>query len=151
MNITIINGPNLNMLGTREPEIYGAMALQDIEEKAGEKAKTLGQNISFFQSNHEGELVEYIQNLCLVEDNRARADAIIINAGAYTHTSVAIHDALKGFSGKIIELHISNPMAREAFRHTSYIAPVATAVMAGFGWRGYLYALEELNDLSRSN
>lgn len=139
--ILCMNGPNLNLLGTREPEIYGNMTLDDINAEIEELAKQLGHDVSFFQSNHEGEMVERIHAA------GSKEDAIMINAGAYTHTSVAIHDALKSFKGKVIEVHISNPMAREEFRHTSYIAPVATASLCGFGWRGYLYGVTALNDL----
>lgn len=143
MKIFCINGPNLNLLGTREPHIYGAMTLADIEGEMRGEAARLGHEIGFFQSNHEGDIVDRIQTL-----KADGVDALVINAGAYTHTSVAIHDALKSFSGTIIELHISNPMARESFRHTSYIAPVATASICGLGWRGYIYAVRALDDLS---
>ncbi len=143
MNILCLNGPNLNLLGTREPHIYGSMTLADIEKETQKEAQSLGHAVTFFQSNHEGAIVDKIQAM-----KADGFDALVINAGAFTHTSVAIHDALKSFDGRIIELHISNPMAREAFRHTSYIAPVATAVLCGFGWRGYLYAVRALHDLS---
>src|SRR5688572_20226495 len=123
--ILILNGPNLNMLGTREPEIYGSKTLRDIEKLCAEKAKALGLEIDFRQSNHEGELVGWIQEA--VKD----FDGILINAGAYTHTSVAIHDALKLLKAPIIEVHISNPKEREEFRHHSYIEPLAATVIAG--------------------
>lgn len=149
MHILCLNGPNLNLLGKREPEIYGAMTLDDIESKAAEKAASLGHEITFFQSNHEGEIVSEIQEACALEEGQEQTvGAIIINAGAYTHTSVAIHDALKNFKGTIIELHISNPMAREAFRHISYIAPVATGIICGMGWKGYEYAVQAAHDLA---
>lgn len=134
-NILILNGPNLNLLGSREPEIYGSVTLAEIEGQcvstAGSKAK-----IDFRQSNDEGELVTWIQ--------QCKSDAIIINAAAYTHTSVAIHDALKSYKGRIIEVHLSNPHAREAFRHHSYISPLAEAIICGMGARGYTVAVEYL-------
>jgi len=135
-NIFILNGPNLNLLGTREPEIYGTQTLHDIEMLCEEAAKNHGASIDFRQSNHEGEIVEAIH------DALNNADAIIINAGAYTHTSVAIHDALKMFAGSIIEVHISAPHKREKFRHHSYITPLATAVIQGKGTNGYVEAIE---------
>ena len=139
--ILILNGPNLNMLGTREPEIYGHQTLKDIEKLCAEKAKALGLKTDFRQSNHEGELVSWIQ------DAVKGVDGVIINAGAYTHTSVAIHDALKLLKVPVIEVHISNPKEREAFRHHSYIEPIAAAVIAGKGPEGYSEALEAINRL----
>lgn len=136
--IYIINGPNLNMLGTREPEIYGHQTLADIEAMCQAKAKELGQTLAFFQSNVEGELVTHIQHA------KDAASAVIINAGAYTHTSVALHDALKLLAIPIIEVHLSNPGARESFRHQSFITPVAKGVIAGFGAASYLLALQAL-------
>ncbi len=137
--ILILNGPNLNMLGVREPEIYGTQTLGDIEKLCRAKAKKLGLKITFRQSNHEGELVEWIQQA------RDAFDGIIINAAAYTHTSVAIHDALKIFGGPIVEVHLSDPKTREPFRHHSYITPLAAAVIAGKGAAGYEEALEKLS------
>jgi 3-dehydroquinate dehydratase II len=139
--ILILNGPNLNMLGTREPEIYGSQTLKDIEKQCVVKAKALGLKIDFRQSNHEGELVDWIQQAI------KKIDGVIINAGAYTHTSVAIHDALKLLNVPVIEIHISNPKEREAFRHHSYIEPLAAAVIAGKGPEGYSQALETINKL----
>ena len=139
MRVLLINGPNLNLLGLREPEIYGAATLTDIEADCAVLAEDLGQSLDCFQSNHEGAIVTRIH------EARENADAIVINAGAYTHTSVAIHDALRAFEGRIIELHISNPHKREAFRHVSYIAPVAEALIAGFGTAGYRAALRALS------
>ncbi len=135
MRILILNGPNLNMLGVREPEIYGTQTLADIEALCRAKAKELGHEIDFRQSNHEGELVECIQQA------RGAYDGIVINAAAYTHTSVAIHDALKIFGGPIVEVHLSDPKTREPFRHHSFIAPLAAAVIAGKGMQGYAEAL----------
>ena len=141
--ILILNGPNLNMLGTREPEIYGHQTLDDIETQCAKKAKSLGFDIDFRQSNHEGELVTWIQETC------EAIDGVIINAAAYTHTSVAIHDALKLLDCPIIEVHLSNPKEREEFRHFSYIESVATAVIMGHGAEGYQMALDELKKVLR--
>jgi 3-dehydroquinate dehydratase-2 len=138
--VLVLNGPNLNMLGTREPEIYGTQTLADIEEMATERAKILGLTVDFRQSNLEGELVTWIQ------DARVSSQAIIINAGAFTHTSVAILDALQAFKGPIVEVHLSNIFKREAFRHHSYISGVALGVICGFGAHGYLLALDAVAD-----
>ena len=134
--ILVINGPNLNLLGQRQPEIYGHDTLQTIEAKCAKRASDLGVAVRFAQSNHEGALID------LIHEAREKSAAIIINAGAYTHTSIAIHDALKTFDGYIIELHISNPHAREEFRHTSWISSVADAVLAGAGAYGYELATQ---------
>ncbi len=134
--VLILNGPNLNMLGTREPEIYGATTLADIEARCRKHATALGLEVDFRQSNHEGELVELIQK------SRGSAHCIIINPAAYTHTSVAIHDALKMTGLPVIEVHLSNVHAREAFRHHSYVSPIATGVLCGFGADGYIMALD---------
>ena len=134
--VLILNGPNLNMLGTREPAIYGATTLADIKADCTTHAKSLGLDVDFRQSNHEGELVDWIQQA------RGTASCIIINPAAYTHTSVAILDALKMTDLPIIELHLSNVHAREAFRHHSYVSPVATGVLCGFGAHGYIMALD---------
>jgi 3-dehydroquinate dehydratase-2 len=133
--IYILNGPNLNMLGTREPEIYGHETLADIETRARAAAKSHGLELVFRQSNLEGELVTWIQ------EARTEAGALILNAGAYTHTSVAILDALKTLSIPVIELHLSNPHRRESFRQHSYVALGATGVIAGFGAAGYEMAV----------
>jgi 3-dehydroquinate dehydratase-2 len=140
-SILILNGPNLNMLGRREPEIYGDQTLADIEAMCLEAGDRLGLDISFRQSNHEGELVTWIQNAL------DRFDGVIINAAAYTHTSVAIHDALKLLSVPVIEVHLSDPAEREEFRHVSYIEPLASAVIKGKGAQGYVEAIETLNDM----
>jgi 3-dehydroquinate dehydratase II len=135
--ILILNGPNLNMLGTREPEIYGTQSLADIESEMKVRAGELGVAIDFRQTNHEGELIEWVQKA------RETAKAIIINAGAFTHTSVALHDALKAIAPlPIVEVHLSNPHAREAFRHISYVAPAAKAIICGLGSKGYIFALD---------
>lgn len=138
--ILILNGPNLNMLGVREPAIYGHQTLADIEKLCRETAKRFGMKIDFRQSNHEGELVTWIQK------SLGRFDAVVINAAAYTHTSVALHDALKLLSVPVIEVHLSNPKERESFRYHSYIEPVAAQVFAGFGPQSYVKALEYLGN-----
>lgn len=141
MNILILNGPNLNMLGIREPEIYGTETLADIEGLCRDKAHEIGFQIDFEQSNHEGALVEIIQKAY------GLYAGIIINAAAYTHTSVAIHDALKLLDVPIIEVHLSDPKSREDFRHHSYIEPLAAHVINGQGAQGYVMALEKLKEL----
>lgn len=138
--ILILNGPNLNMLGTREPEIYGADTLADIEAACRKRAGGLGMDIDFRQSNHEGELVTWIQGA------REAIDGLVINAAAYTHTSIAIHDALRLIGVPIVEAHLSDPKKREPFRHHSYIEPLAAAVFAGLGTESYLKALDYLAD-----
>lgn len=136
--VLILNGPNLNTLGTRNPEVYGTQTLADVEASCRKRAAALGLEVEFVQSNHEGELVERIQQA------RERNRAIIINAGAYTHTSVAIHDALEYAELPVVEVHISNVYRRESFRHHSFISPQAAAVIAGAGTLGYELALEYL-------
>lgn len=134
--ILIINGPNLNMLGTRQPEIYGDETLADVEERLEALAESVGLQVEFFQSNHEGEIVTRIQQA------REGYEGVIINAGGYTHTSVAIHDAIKMVGVPVIEVHISNIYAREQFRHHSLISPVASGIIAGLGTKGYELALK---------
>ena len=138
--VYIINGPNLNMLGRREPEIYGYETLVDVEASCQLIAEAADIELVFLQSNHEGQLVDWIQ------DAVGRVSAIVINAGAYTHTSVAIHDALKSYDGYIVELHISNPHARESFRHHSYISSVANSIIVGLGVEGYRHAVSMLSN-----
>jgi 3-dehydroquinate dehydratase-2 len=133
----VINGPNLNLLGTREPQVYGSQTLADVEKLCADACAAHGLQLDFRQTNHEGVLVDWIQ-----EDGSVAG--VILNAGAYTHTSVALHDAIKGAGVTLIELHISNVHAREAFRHHSYISPAARAVMAGFGVQGYPLAIAAL-------
>lgn len=136
--IYVLNGPNLNMLGTREPQTYGHETLKDVEALCAAKAKTFGLAIDFRQSNIEGELVGWIQ------EARNKASGIAINAGAYTHTSVALHDALKAAEVPAVELHLSNVHKREPFRHTSLIAPAVNGIIAGFGSNSYELAIEAL-------
>lgn len=141
MKVFVINGPNLNLLGTREPEIYGAETLDEISNRCRALGSELGLDVEFYQSNFEGQIVEWIQEAI------TSAKAIVINAAAYTHTSVAIHDALRSYDGYKIELHISNPHLREPFRHVSYVSSVVDAVVAGFGVEGYCHVIELLPDL----
>jgi 3-dehydroquinate dehydratase II len=135
-HILVLNGPNLNLLGSREPKIYGSATLADIERDLMAEAASRGARVSFFQSNHEGELVDRIQG---ARDDVV--DFIIINAGALTHTSVALRDALAALAIPFIEVHLSNVYRREEFRHRSYLADLAVGVVAGLGARGYRYAL----------
>ena len=136
MNILLINGVNLNLLGTREPEIYGAQTLADVEQNAQKLGAQLNLNVRCVQSNHEGELVDAIQAA------RGNTDWIIINAGAFTHTSVAIRDALAGVAIPFVEVHISNVHAREHFRHHSFLSDKAVGVIVGLGTFGYQAALQ---------
>lgn len=138
--VFILNGPNLNLLGTREIEIYGSTSLADIGIMATASAEALGMSVDFRQSNHEGELVDWIQ------EARGKADAIIINAAAYSHTSIAILDALQTFEGPIVEVHLSNIFKRESFRHHSHISGVADGVICGLGAQGYVLALTAVAD-----
>ena len=134
--ILVLNGPNLNLLGTREPDVYGNETLADIEVKSIECGKNLGMEIEFRQSNTEGELVDWVQQA------RENADLLIVNAGAYTHTSVALLDALKACDIPVIEVHLSNIHQREEFRQHSYISKVAVGMICGFGGHGYEMALQ---------
>ena len=143
--VLVLNGPNLNTLGTREAEIYGSTTLLEIEEGCRKRAEELGLDLTFRQSNHEGELVTWLQ------EARSSGVGIIINAGAYTHTSVALQDALVLCDQPIIEVHISNIFARESFRHHSYIAPLAKGVICGLGAHGYLLALDAIAQLLDAN
>ena len=136
--IQIINGPNLNLLGLREPDIYGRETLADIEKNCAGLARELGLECGFFQSNHEGRIIDRIQQA------RETADGIIINPGAFTHTSIAILDALNAFEGPVIEVHLSNIHRREAFRHKSFVSLRADGVLAGFGAQGYQLALRRM-------
>lgn len=136
--VFILNGPTLNLLGTREVEIYGSTTLADIEAMSTAAAEKRGLSVDFRQSNHEGELVDWIQ------EATQKAAAIVINGAAYTHTSVAIHDALRAFDGPIVEVHLSNIFKREKFRHHSFVSEVADGVICGLGARGYLLALDAI-------
>lgn len=136
--VLVLNGPNLNLLGTREPGTYGSETLKDVEALCKTTAVQLGLAVDFRQSNHEGELVTWIQ------DARKTADGILINPAAYSHTSVAIHDALRAVALPVAEVHLTNIHQREAFRHHSYVSSVAFGVICGFGSLGYKLALEAL-------
>ena len=133
----VLNGPNLNLLGTREPEIYGADTLDDIAGQLEDRARELGLEVDVRQSNHEGHLVDWLH-----EAQAQDARAVLLNAGGFTHTSVAIHDAIKAVRTPVIEVHLSNPHAREGFRHVSLIGQAARGTIAGFGALSYLLALE---------
>jgi 3-dehydroquinate dehydratase II len=144
LRVLVLHGPNLNLLGQREPKFYGRDTLADIEARLGERAIDLGLDLSFRQSNIEGELVDAIQ------DARGWADAIVINPGGYSHTSVAIRDAIAAVDVPTVEVHLSNPPAREEFRHIDVVAGACAGVVAGFGWRSYAMALEAVGHLARA-
>ncbi len=141
--IYILNGPNLNLLGKRQPEIYGYDTLADVEEDCRELGAEFGLECRFLQSNHEGQIIDWIH------EARENGAGIIINPGAFTHTSVAILDALNAFDGPVLEVHISNVHKREAFRHHSYVSMRADGVMAGFGVEGYQLALRRMASLTK--
>lgn len=144
MSLTIycLNGPNLNLLGEREPEIYGRDTLDDVRALVESRCEDSGVSVVFRQSNHEGELVDWIQ------EARTNGGAVILNAGAYTHTSVAIHDALKALTIPVVEVHLSNPGNRESFRRRSFVAPAASGLIAGFGAHGYRLAVDAAIELA---
>ena len=140
-HVLILNGPNLNLLGTRQPEVYGHQTLTDLQVACADLAETLDLTVDFHQSNHEGALVDAVQAA------RATTQGIIINPGAYSHTSIAILDALNAYDGPVLEVHISNIHRREAFRHHSFVSTRAEGVIAGFGTEGYLLALRRMATL----
>jgi 3-dehydroquinate dehydratase-2 len=144
MSLTLycLNGPNLNLLGTREPHIYGKGTLADLEKLSQEAAMAVSAQLIFRQSNHEGELVDWVQ------EARQKASALVINAGGYTHTSVALHDALKVLTIPVVEVHLSNPGTREDFRHKSLVSPAASGLIADFGPMGYLLAIQAAAQLA---
>ena len=141
--VMILNGPNLNLLGTREPQVYGSQTLADVQALCERACAANGFTLDFRQSNHEGELVDALHEAGQLHA-KGKLAGVVLNAGAYTHTSVALHDAIKGTGVSLIELHISNVHAREEFRHHSYISLVAKAVMCGFGVNGYALAVAGL-------
>ncbi len=141
MKILILHGPNLNLLGTREPEVYGSMTLDDINEKMIELGKELGAEIKCLQSNHEGALIDALH------DARAWANGVVFNPGGYTHTSVALRDAISAIQIPVIEVHLSNVYAREEFRHKSLVSTVCKGKVSGFGWRSYELGLRGLVDI----
>lgn len=143
--IYVLNGPNLNLLGRREPEVYGRATLAEIGKMVSDRAAGHGLKVVFRQSNHEGELLDWVQ------EAREKASSVILNAGAYTHTSVALHDALRMLDKPLIEVHLSNPLAREAFRHHSFISAVAKGVILGLGAQGYLAAVDALAPLVKGS
>jgi 3-dehydroquinate dehydratase-2 len=140
--VYVLNGPNLNLLGLREPEIYGSETLDDIAGRLEDRAKDLGLEIDLRQSNHEGHLLDWLH-----EAQAEGAKAVLLNAGAFTHTSLALYDAIRSIKTPVIEVHISNPHAREEFRHKSYVGMAAKGVVAGFGANGYVLALEAVAGL----
>lgn len=140
--VFVLNGPNLNLLGTREPEIYGSDTLDDIAGRLEDRARALGLTIDMRQSNHEGHLIDWLH-----EAQASGAKAVLLNAGALTHTSVALYDAIRSIGIPVIEVHLSNPHVREAFRHISYVGMAAKATIAGFGAAGYVLALEAVAGL----
>ena len=136
--ILIVNGPNLNLLRTREPAIYGALTLEEINRRIAREAEALGARATFFQSNHEGELIDRLHAAA------GAVDGVVLNAGAYTHTSVALADAVSGAGLRVIEVHLSNVHGREAFRRHSFLSPVCEGVICGLGWKSYVLALRAL-------
>ncbi len=138
VRIAVVHGPNLNLLGTREPEVYGRVTLAEIDAGLESRAKELGAEVQTFQSNHEGAIVDHVQEC------RSRADGIVINPAGLTHTSVSLRDALVASGRPVIEVHLSNVFARESFRHHSYVSGVALGVISGLGPQGYAAALEAL-------
>ncbi|MBI5287929.1 MAG: type II 3-dehydroquinate dehydratase [Chloroflexi bacterium] len=145
MRILLLNGPNLNTLGTREPEIYGSQTLADIERRVSERAAGQGAEVRAFQANSEGALIDWLQK------EAPQAGGLIINAGAYTHTSVALRDAVASCGLPVIEVHISNIWKREPFRHDSLLSPIVVGAIVGLGARGYLLAVDALVDIEKGN
>jgi 3-dehydroquinate dehydratase-2 len=145
--VLVLNGPNLNLLGTRKPEVYGHTSLADVEAMCRTEAERFGLTLEFRQSNHEGQLIDWIHEFG-AEVRAGRCIGAVFNPGAYTHTSVALHDAIEGIELPVIELHISNVHRREPFRHHSFISPVAVGTVVGLGVHGYPLAIQALHRLS---
>jgi 3-dehydroquinate dehydratase-2 len=143
--IYVLNGPNLNLLGWREPEIYGTRTLADIEKAVTDKAESLGWAVDFRQSNSEGELVDWLH------EAREKASGVILNAGGYSHTSIALLDACRAVGKPLVEVHLSNPYGREHFRRHSYISEAASGIICGFGGAGYLLAIDALSELLKAH
>src|ERR1041384_6905274 len=141
MKILVLHGPNLNLLGTREPEIYGSLTIGDINTKLIESGKELGADLKCFQSNHEGDLIGALH------EGKLWADGVVFNPGAYTHTSIALRDAISAIGLPVVEIHLSNVYAREEFRHTSMISAVCKGKIVGFGWRSYTLGMRALVDM----
>jgi 3-dehydroquinate dehydratase II len=148
-SVLIMNGPNLNLLGTRKPEVYGTTTLADVEKLCTDAAAKLGLDVDFKQSNHEGQLIDWIHETGAAVKAGGSIGAVF-NPGAFTHTSVALHDAIEGASLPLIECHISNVHKREEFRHHSFISPVASGIIVGFGVHGYVLAINGLHQLSQA-
>ena len=148
-SVLILNGPNLNLLGTRKPEVYGRTTLADVEDACRQEAGKLGLDVAFRQSNHEGLLIDWIHEFG-AKVKAGEAIGAVFNPGAYTHTSVALHDAIEGASLPVIECHISNVHRREEFRHHSHVSPVATGIVVGFGVLGYTLAINGLYQLHQA-
>jgi 3-dehydroquinate dehydratase-2 len=148
-SVLILNGPNLNLLGTRKPEVYGTTTLADVEKLCADAAAELGLDVDFKQSNHEGQLIDWIHETGAAVKAGASIGAVF-NPGAFTHTSVALHDAIEGASLPLIECHISNVHKREEFRHHSFVSPVASGIVVGFGVHGYVLAIQGLHKLSQA-
>jgi 3-dehydroquinate dehydratase-2 len=148
-SVHVLNGPNLNLLGTRKPEVYGATTLADVEKLCRDEATRLGLDLEFKQSNHEGQLIDWIHEAGAAVKAGTCIGAVF-NPGAFTHTSVALHDAIEGASVPVIELHISNVHKREEFRHHSFVSPVARGIIVGFGVQGYVLAINGLHQLSEA-
>jgi 3-dehydroquinate dehydratase II len=147
-SVLVLNGPNLNLLGTRKPEVYGTTGLADVEKLCREEAGSLGLELDFRQSNHEGELIDWI-HAAGADRKAGRCIGAVFNPGAFTHTSVALHDAIEGAELPVVELHISNVHRREEFRHHSFISPVARGIVVGFGVHGYRLAIAGLYEVTR--
>ncbi len=146
-SVLVLNGPNLNLLGTRKPEVYGYTSLADVESLCREAAGKLGLDLVFRQSNHEGQLVDWLHE-CGAQVKAGESIGAVFNPGAYTHTSVALHDAIEGAEVPVVECHISNVHKREEFRHHSFISPVASGIVVGFGVHGYVVAINGLHHLA---